>query len=149
MFKLLTPTHWATQAATLTLAVFMGALALPCAGEQVGAQFTVAVKFVPASEHLPPGLPISAFCVKNNIPSAHGAVLTVVCSTGAVVEIESGNDSRHHAYMHGGAYRYVTHVTPTGALLETVDAFSGSGTTTAWRVVHLSDRDYFEMTLGW
>jgi len=96
-----------------------------------------------------PGLPVSAFCTKNNLPTAHGAVVTVVCSTGAVVDIEPGNNTSVSTPTHGGSYRYVTHVTPTGDLRGTVDPFGGAGTTTAWRVVRLSEREYLEMTLGW
>lgn len=77
-------------------------------------------------------------------------MVTVVCSTGAVVDIEPGKQAGHpYTPMHGGSYRYVTHVTPNGNLADTEDAFGGAGTTTAWRVVHLTGRDYLEMTLGW
>jgi hypothetical protein len=123
--------------------------------------FNVSVTIKPAAVQLPPltpavppsippGLQISAFCSRNNIPSAHGALVTIVCSTGAVVAIEpSSTLGQAFTPMHGGAYRYVTQVSPNGTLLDTVDAFSGAGTTTAWRVVHSTDRDYLEMTLGW
>ena len=30
-----------------------------------------------------------------------------------------------------------------------VDLYAGTGTITSWRVVHLSDWDYLEMTVGW
>ena len=76
-------------------------------------------------------------------------MVTVVCTTGAVVAIEPGRDGQPFTPMHGGAYRYVTNITPNGDLSDTMDAFSGAGTTTAWRVVKSTDRDYLEMTLGW
>lgn len=149
-----------SQTAKLTLAVFLGMWTFPSFAGQTNNGFLVSVTLIPAPKAppvvppnappiVPPGLPISAFCKKNNIPSAHGAVVTVVCTTGAVVAIEPGHDGQPFTPMHGGAYRYVTQVTPNGDLSDTVDAFGGAGTTTAWRVVKSTDRDYLEMTLGW
>ena len=164
MFKLLTPNRWATKAVLLITGILMGAWVLPSAGAPMAhtanAAFSVSVAFTPAPPTVPPatpvgpvivppGLPVSAFCTKNNVPSAHGAIVTVVCSTGAVVDIEPGNTGQPLTPMHGGAYRYVTHVTPNGGLIDTLDTFGGAGTFTSWRVVHLADRDYLEMTLGW
>jgi hypothetical protein len=136
------------QVATLIVATWLGALSLPSDAGQLGGPFLVKVRLIPFTK-VPPGLPISAFCKKNNIPSGHGAVVTVVCATGAVVAIEPGHTGQPFTPMHGGAYLYVTHVSPNGELSDTVDAFSGAGTTTAWRVVKSVDRDYLEMTLGW
>ncbi len=136
------------QTAMLTLAVFLGMWTFPGFAGQTNNGFLVSVQVIQGRTP-PPGLPISAFCKKNNIPSGHGAVVTVVCTTGAVVAIEPGHDGQPLTPMHGGAYRYVTQVTPNGDLSDTVDAFGGAGTTTAWRVVKSTDRDYLEMTLGW
>jgi len=30
-----------------------------------------------------------------------------------------------------------------------VDLYAGAGTITSWRVVHLTDWEYLEMTVGW
>ena len=30
-----------------------------------------------------------------------------------------------------------------------VDMYAGAGTITSWRVVHFTDWDYLEMTVGW
>lgn len=49
----------------------------------------------------------------------------------------------------GKAFRFVI---PTGRGDERyggVDLYAGTGTITSWRVVHLSDWDYLEMTVGW
>lgn len=163
MFQLPKSPLRATQAIVLTCATLVGAWTLPStaasiSAPSVNALFNVSVTLIPApvqatvpATPVAPVVvpPISAFCIKGNLPSAHGAVVTVVCSTGVVVGIEPGKSGQPLTPMHGGAYRYVTHVTPNGALWDTVDAFSGAGTTTAWRVVHLTGRDYLEMTLGW
>ena len=151
-----------TQAIALTCATLLGLWVFSSTAGQVSSQFNVSVKLIPAPVQpttpgtppkpviVPPGLPISAFCTKNNIPSGRGAVVTVVCTTGAVVDIEPGNQAGHpYTPMHGGSFRYVTHVTPNGTLADIADAFGAAGTTTAWRVVHLTGRDYLEMTLGW
>ena len=150
MLKLHADIFRASQAAALTLAVFSCGWSLASAGTTSSSAFTVKVQFTPASKTpSPPGLPISAFCKKNNIPSGHGAVVTVVCTTGAVVAIEPGRDGQPFNPVHGGAYRYVANVSPNGDLSNTVDAFGGAGTTTAWRVVKSTNREYLEMTLGW
>lgn len=162
MFKLLTPALMAVQIVAVTLAVCSSAWAASITATTAPTSFVVKVALIPAPVQQPPvvvpvvppivvpGLPVSAFCTKNNLPAAHGAVVTVVCSTGAVVDIEPGTVPGHtFAPMHGGAYRYITQVSPNGALFETEDAFSGAGTTTAWRIVHLGGRNYLEMTLGW
>lgn len=164
MFKLLTPNRWATKAVLLTTGILMGAWVLPSAGatalHTANTGFSVSVTYTPAPPTVPPatpvrpvivppGLPVSAFCTKNNVPSAHGAIVTVVCSTGAVVDIAPGNTGQPLTPLNGNAYRYVTHVTPNGGLIDTLDTFAGAGTFTSWRVVHLADRNYLEMTLGW
>lgn len=141
------------QIVLLALAVWVGAVPLPSVAGQLGGPFMVKVQLIPAIKsppNAPPGLPVSVFCKKSNIPSGHGAVVTVVCTVGVVVAIETGHDGgRPFTSVHGGAYLYVTRVTPNGDLSDTIDAFSGAGTTTAWRVVKSADRDYLEMTLGW
>lgn len=153
---------------SLIMLTFLGVWSPLClagpASSPAASQFNVTVKLIPAAVTppnppvppkpvtppiIPPGIPVSAFCTKNNIPSAHGAIVTIVCATGAVVDIEPGKNASAATPTHGGAYRYVTHVTASGVLQDTVDPFGGAGTTTAWRVVHLSERDYLEMTLGW
>lgn len=165
MYKLNCSRFRVLPAFGLIVLTFLGVWAPQClagpASSSTSSQFNVTVKLIPAvvtppappkpagPPIIPPGLPISAFCTKNNIPSAHGAIVTIVCTTGAVVDIEPGNNTSVSTPAHGGSYRYVTHVTPTGDLRDTVDPFGGAGTTTAWRVVRLSERDYLEMTLGW
>ncbi len=47
------------------------------------------------------------------------------------------------------AYRFMI---PTGSgdlRYGGVDMYAGAGTITSWRVVHLTDWDYLEMTVGW
>ena len=88
-------------------------------------------------------------CRNTSIASAFGASATVVCSTGALVDIAPGPNVAMGRPMHGGAYRYVTQVSWNGNWLESLDDATGMGTITTWRVVNLLDRTYLEMTVGW
>jgi len=92
--------------------------------------------------------PDSAFCRLGPGPDTFGAIVTVVCATGAVVAIEAPK----WGPIHGGAYRY-THIAervllgmqfPGG-----IDIYAGVGTITTWRVVNLSGWDYLEMQMAW
>lgn len=164
MFQLLKNWMCATPNIAFACVAASGLLSFPSLAAQVNGQFNVTVTLIPAPAKpstppivtpgqpviVPPGLPVSAFCKKDNLPNAHGAVVTVVCTTGAVVAIEPGTTPGHaFTPMHGGSYRYVTQVNPSADVIDTSSTFSGAGTTTAWRVVHHSGRDYLEMTLGW
>lgn len=117
MFKLHTRPRRATQAVALTLATFICVLSLPCSSAQMAAQFTVAVNFIPVAVQVPtpvtpvapvavvvpPSLPVSAYCIKDNLPTAHGAVVTVVCSTGVVIDIAPGKSGQPLTPMPAGA----------------------------------------------
>lgn len=164
MFKLLKNWMCATPAITFASVSALGLLSLPVLATQASGQFNVKVTLVPAPAKpsvpvvppvvtpvqpviAPPGLPVSAFCTRDNLPNANGAVVTVVCTTGTVVGASTADNT--FSLANGGSYRYVTQVTPNADLNDTSSTFSGAGTTTAWRVVHHSGRDYLEMTLGW
>jgi hypothetical protein len=100
----------------------------------------------------------SAFCRSDSTPGSFGATLTVVCSTGIVVDVapssrglyQHGDPSHRGGFLgYGWAYRYVTQVNWAGQNMGPVDIYSGIGTITSWRVVNLVDREYVEMTLNW
>lgn len=93
--------------------------------------------------------PDQATCRSGPGGSAFGADVTVVCGTGAVIDIAPGRPRGAWSPMHGGAYRYVTQVTWADQLWGTVDTYLGAGTVTSWRVVDLSGRKYLELTVGW
>lgn len=93
--------------------------------------------------------PRSAFCRTDSLPGTFGATVTIVCSTGVIVDVEAPRFQDRLSPVHGGAYRYLTQVTVGGQILGTVDIYSGLGTITSWRVVNLVDRQYVEMTLNW
>lgn len=127
----------------------------PAAAAQRGGQFEVRITvdspggFLPpdsSTGSLPPG---SAFCRTTDAPGAFGATVTVVCSTGAVVDVSSDEAGMPWVPLHGGAYRYLVQVRKADEVLATVDSYTGAGTVTSWRVVRLADRDYVELTVGW
>jgi len=94
----------------------------------------------------------SAFCRIGPGPRTFGAIVTIVCSTGVVVDIEAPRTAVPWAPIHGGAYRF-NHLSedelPGTRYLGGVDSYTGVGTITSWRLVNLPDRDYLEMLVGW
>lgn len=122
---------------------FMLGPAIGNAGQTSG-QFNVTVSLQSAGT-----APESAFCKTDPGGLAFGAVATIVCSTGAVVDIAPGRPGLPLSPMHGGAYRFVTEVWRSGNRFDVVDVSPGIGTTTMWRVVNLTNRDYLEMTVAW
>lgn len=117
----------------------------PAAAAQKSGSFEVSI--VLSAENRP--LPESAFCRSSNLPGAFGATVTVVCSTGAVVDVSSGESGMPWVPKHGGAYRYLVQVRRADEMLATVDSYTGLGTVTSWRVVQLANREYVELTVGW
>ncbi len=93
--------------------------------------------------------PSSGLCRSSSLPGAFGATATVVCATGAVVDLEPGRLGQPWIPTHGGAYRYVTQVNSGAGPLGIIDVYSGIGTVTAWRVISMAEREYLEMTVGW
>lgn len=164
MFQLVKNVTCATPSLAFACVAAMSLQSFPALAAQVSGQFNATVTLVPAPAKpsvpvvppvvtpvqpviAPPGLPVSAFCTRDNLPNANGAVVTVVCTTGTVVGASTADNA--FSLKNGGSYRYVTQVSPNADLNDTSSTFSGAGTTTAWRVVHHSGRDYLEMTLGW
>ena len=95
--------------------------------------------------------PSGGVCQKAGGIGAFGATVTVVCSTGELVDIAPTAPGMPWLPVHGGAYRYLTQISGGDGLLGTLDVYAGSGTIIWLRVVTSSyaDRDYIEMTIGW
>lgn len=88
-------------------------------------------------------------CRNTALTEASGAIATVVCTTGALVDLAPGKKRGPWSPMHGGAYRFITQVTWNGEWVDAIDDTAGTGTITSWRVVKLPERSYLELTLGW
>jgi hypothetical protein len=131
-------------AGALALAAAVSMSSCPAAAAQSSSRFGVTVNLETSG-----GPPSSAFCRTTSLPGSFGATVTIVCSTGVVVDIAPSRPGAPLSPMHGGSYRYLTQVSVGGQILGTVDLYSGLGTITSWRVVNLVDRQYVEMTLNW
>jgi hypothetical protein len=83
------------------------------------------------------------------LPGSYGALVTVVCNTGVVVEISPPDGHRPGMPIHGGAYRFLPPITWAGVMSGDPDFQTGLGTVTSWRIVNLRDREYLEMTVRW
>ena len=126
----------------LVLAVAFGCFTPLVNAIQGGGQFNVTATLQSASSP-------SVFCRTNPGGLAFNAAVTVVCSTGAVVDISPGRAGIPWSPMHGGAYRYATQVFWNGVWVESLDDTPGTGTITSWRLVNLLNRSYVELTVGW
>lgn len=93
--------------------------------------------------------PNSAFCQTSSGPGALNVTYTVVCATGAVVDIESGRSAQSFSPTHGGAYRYVLQANRGSNQLGPMSSHAGTGTATSWRLINLTDRDYLEILINW
>ena len=90
----------------------------------------------------------SAFCRSNTGHGSFGATVTVVCATGAVVDIAALGDGMPWKPTHGGAYRFITQFSTAADYKSTIND-RGICTVTSWRTVYLQDRDYLELLIGW
>ena len=90
----------------------------------------------------------TAFC-RTSPALAFGALVTVVCATGEVVDITAVATGIPGAPMHGGTYRFVLPGSYAGGLPDFYDGYTGFGTVSTWRIVQLADRNYYELLLGW
>jgi len=109
--------------------------------------FTVSVNTKGADSPYKP-IPNSAFCRSNTAPGSFGATIIVVCKTGAFVDIEATDNSVSRRPIHGGAYRFITRFSATSDYRDTISS-GGIGTVSSWRTIHLHDRDYLELLIGW
>jgi len=130
------------------LVAVMGSFAPPMEAAQVNGPFNVTVT-LQSGNSPSPTVPQSAFCTTTPGGLAFGATVTVVCSTGAVVDIAPSRTGMPWAPMHGGAYRYLFQASRGGEVLGTIDSYVGIGTTASWRVVNVANWEYFEMTTAW
>lgn len=121
---------------------------MPVNAGQSSGQFNVTVTLLSANS---PSAPNAGFCIKGPEPGTLGAVVTIVCATGAVVDVETARPGMPWTPRRG-AYRF-THLTDAelpGELFQgVVDSYTGIETMTTWRKVSLLGQDYLEMLVGW
>ena len=131
--------------ATLALGLSLGMIPQLSSAAQGSGQFIVTATLVAAGT---PTLPRSAFC-QTTPALAFGALVTVVCATGEVVNITTPAGLIPGVPVHGGAYRVILARTFTPGLPDFYDGFSGYGMASSWRVIQVGDRSYYELLMGW
>jgi hypothetical protein len=162
--------RWVNDVACGLLFATLGLSLTSVSASQAGGQFAVTVNFQSANSEVATNK--TGFCTKTfgtgafgsagmlvSSSGAFGAVVTIVCDTGAVVNVESPSMAvPSWQPMYGGAYRY-SHLAK-GELIGmqfpgSIDSYTGLGAATSWRMVNLSDgaddpdRTYLEMLIGW
>lgn len=130
------------------LGVVLGFSTFNLHAEQVSGQFNVTVN-LQSSAVASQIAPNSAFCRSTNAPGSFGASVTVVCATGAVVDVSPSRTGLTWSPLQSGTYRYIFQVSRDGDILGTVDSYVGVGSASSWRVINLVDRDYLEMLVDW
>ena len=131
-------------------AVLASALLASCmlmANNSLAAQSSNAFNVVVRFNNNDAGLD-SAFCRSSTDRTRFGATVTVVCATGAVVDIAAIGNGMPWKPTHGGAYRFITQFSTAADYRDTINN-QGVGTVTSWRTVNLQDRDYLELLIGW
>ncbi len=91
----------------------------------------------------------NGLCVSTTSVNAFGARATVVCSTGALVDLSTVRNDNPQNPLHGGAMRFVTQVFWNGDWIDSIDDTPRTGTVTTWRRVNLANSQYLELTVGW
>ena len=127
------------------LAATVALLAVSAHATQVNGQFNVTVTLLSATN---PALPNAVFC-RTSPALAFGALVTVVCATGEVVDITAPPRGIPWAPVHGGAYRFILPGSYATGLPDFYDGSAWPGTVATWRMIRLADRDYYELLVGW
>lgn len=108
-------------------------------------QFAVTATFISADN---PIQPKSAFC--QTAPAlAFGALVTVVCTTGEVVNLTAPAGNVPGVPLRGGSYRFILPSSFSFVLPDFYTGSSGQGVASSWRVIQVADWNYYEFLLGW
>lgn len=91
----------------------------------------------------------SGLCRSSSRIGTFGEVVTVECSTGKVVTFSGNTNNQPWTTTQDGSYRFLTQLSETPLSLGTLDIYAGGGTVTSWRIVHLANREYLELMIGW
>ena len=135
---------WRRLRALLAFAVAFAISAPLANAAQISAPFKVKVS---VGGELTGGI-----CSRHTDPSTFGAIVNIVCATGAFVGLEAPKNAVAWTPVHGGAYRF-TRVNPDEiravSYVQSTGSYTGVGTVTSWRMVSLADREYLEMLIDW
>jgi hypothetical protein len=111
-------------------AVLLAAASLGAPAAQKSASFKVMVDLISDAKD-------TVQCDRTTRPSVPPSV-TVVCVPAGGQATTTRTDPR-----------FMLNLYESGAFLGTVDGMMSTGTVTSWRVVHLVNRDYLEIMVGW
>lgn len=136
--------RWRRLSGSLLLAASFAVLAPLANAAQISAPFKVKVS---VGGELAGGV-----CSRHTDPSTFGAIVNIVCATGALVGLDAPRSAVAWTPVHGGAYRF-TRVSPDEirgvSYVQSTGSYTGIGTVTSWRMVSLADREYLEMLIDW
>lgn len=131
------PRRRGCRAGALALALAMTG---PVWGAQAKGAFAVTVLLHASAD--------SATCESSQEAPVRPSVVTIDCHNTKPLE-PAAAPNVPSAARDARAYRFMI---PTGngdLRYGGVDLYAGAGTITSWRVVHYTDWDYLEMTVGW
>jgi hypothetical protein len=114
----------------LALALVSATAATPFAAAPVNQAFRVTV-MLKSAQDVPPVVTCS------NVLDPATNKVTIICLGGQGGTVKTAVEPP----------RYLLHVYRPGEWL--VDDQTGNGTLTSWRIVHVANREYLEMTVGW
>jgi hypothetical protein len=97
----------------------------------------------------PGATPVTGICRSSNGIGVFGATITVFCSTGTIVKYTGDTSNLPWAPIQGSSFRYLLNVNSPGGPSGFIDSYTGVGTVTTWREIHLNHQDYLEMMLHW
>lgn len=112
---------------------------------QVNGAFNVTVNLLSNENAAAPNNTV--FC-RSSPPNLFGAEITVLCSTGEIVDFSTRENAFTFLPFRVGTYRYVLRGVG-GAPVRILEDFSTLGTVTSWRQVNSSDSEYIEIMVGW
>jgi hypothetical protein len=142
--SLRTLTQPAAFARVFTLATLLVLCIQPSYAGQANSQFKVLINLQSNS-----GTPNAGVCRSSSRVGNFGEVVTVECTTGKVVTFSGNTNNLPWTGMQDGSYRFLTQLSEEPVSLGTLDVYAGGGTVTSWRIVHLANRDYIELMVGW
>jgi hypothetical protein len=75
-------------------------------------------------------------CARTAVPGPFGDKVSIACVP------QTGSTS-------AAVPPFLLHLFRDGTQVGTIDGFMATGTITSWRVVHVANRDYLEIVVGW
>lgn len=93
----------------------------------------------------------SAYAWPANVTSPFRVSVTLTESVSCARLVSTGDTHAHVSVACGQPSndRFLLHVYRAGEWLGEIEGDIGTGTVTTWRIVHVANRDYLEIMVGW